>query len=160
MTDKNENVSRLGSYMIKGLLLVSGLIAVGIAVAILFMPDAFYAGYGIDTGANVSLANELKAPAGMLLIAGLLVLAGVFTPRMTAASLAMASLIYLSYGLSRLLSMAIDGIPHGGLVSAAMLEVFIGLVCLLAFTLSRKSTFGARNVGQGDWNAPVEEIVQ
>ena len=85
MTDKNENVSRLGSYMIKGLLLVSGLIAVGIAVAILFMPDAFYAGYGIDTGANVSLANELKAPAGMLLIAGLLVLAGVFTPRMTAA---------------------------------------------------------------------------
>ena len=97
----------------KGLLLISGLLAAGIAATILFAPDAFYAGYGIDTSANVNLANELKAPAGMLLIAGFLMLAGLVRAKLTVVSLGIASLIYLPYGLSRLLSMLVDGIPTG-----------------------------------------------
>ena len=60
---------------------------------------------------------------GLLLTSGLLMLAGVVRTELTVASLGMASLIYLSYGLSRLLSIAIDGIPHSGLVSAAILEI-------------------------------------
>ena len=124
----------------KGLLLISGLLAAGIAATILFAPDAFYAGYGIDTSANVNLAYELKAPAGMLLIAGFLMLAGLVRAKLTVVSLGIASLIYLPYGLSRLLSMLVDGIPHSGLVSAAVLEIAIGSICLLAFTRHRKST--------------------
>jgi len=155
-----EKMTRLSSYLIKGLLLTSGLLAAGIATAILFAPDAFYAGYGIDTGSNVSLANELKAPAGMLLITGLLMLAGVVRTELTVASLGTASLIYLSYGLSRLLSMAIDGIPHSGLVSAAVLELAIGLICLLVFTRHRKSAFDQSIVARGAWNAPSEEAAR
>lgn len=160
MTKNIENLTRLNSYLVKGLLLTSGLFAAGIAATILFAPDAFYAGYGIDTGSDVSLANELKAPAGMLLIAGLLMLAGVVRTELTGASLGTASLIYLSYGLSRLLSMVIDGIPHSGLVSAAMLEIAIGLVCLLVFMRHRKSAVGPRVAARGDWNAPSEEATR
>jgi hypothetical protein len=157
-----ENMTRLSAYLTKGLLLASGLIAAGIAATILFVPDAFYASYGIDTRSDVSLSNELKAPAGMLLLAGLLMLAGVVRTELTLTSLGTASLIYLSYGLSRLLSMAIDGIPHNALVHAAMLEITIGVISLLVFARYRKSksAFSARIVARDAWDTPTEEVAR
>jgi hypothetical protein len=127
------------SAILKVVLLVSGLIAIGIAGAILFAPEAFYATYGIELGSDASLTNELKAPSGALLVAGLLMLAGVFKSEFTFASTATAAAIYLSYGLSRLLSIAIDGLPNGALVGAASFELVIGAVCLLALLRFRKT---------------------
>jgi len=113
-------------------LLLSGLVACGIAATILFAPDAFYTAYGIEVAGNTNLTNELKAPAGVLLVAGLLMLAGVFRSQLTAVSLTAATTIYLGYGLSRFLSIALDGVPHSGLVDAAILEIAIGGICLIA----------------------------
>ncbi len=157
MTKNIENMTRFSSYATKSLLLTSGLLAAGIATTIIFAPDAFYAGYGIDASSNVSLANELKASAGMLLIAGLLMLAGVVRTELIVASLGIATVTFLSYGLSRLLSMAIDGVPHSGLVSAAVLEIAIGGISLIVFMWLRKSGFAARVAVRGAWNAPSEE---
>ena len=159
MTKNIENMTRFSSYATKGLLLTSGLLAAGIAATILFAPDAFYASYGIEVSSNVSLANELKASAGMLFIAGLLMLAGVIRTELTVASLGTATVTFLSYGLSRLLSMAIDGVPHSGLVSAAVLEIAIGVICLMAFMRFRKSGFTPRIAGRGAWNTASEEEV-
>ncbi len=160
MTKNIENMTRFSSYATKGLLLTSGLLAAGIAATILFAPDAFYASYGIEVSSNVSLANELKASAGMLFIAGLLMLAGVIRTELTVASLGTATVTFLSYGLSRLLSMAIDGVPHSGLVSAAVLEIAIGVICLIVFMRFRRYGFTARIAGRDTWNAPtVEEVV-
>ena len=140
MTTNTESMNVFGLYATKGLLLASGLLAAGIAVTILFAPDAFYTSYGIDIGSNVNLANELKAPAGVLLIAGLLMLTGVFRSGLVTASLATATAIYLPYGLSRLLSMAIDGLPNSALVIAAVLEIAIGVVCLFGLVRLRRAT--------------------
>lgn len=123
-------------------LLLSGLVACGIAATILFAPDAFYAAYQIELAGNISLTNELKAPAGVLFFAGLLMLAGVFRKRLTTVSLIAAAAIYLAYGAARFLSFAIDGVPHSGLVGAATFEIVIGAICLLALLpdLSRLKT--------------------
>ena len=123
----------------RGLLLVSGLLATGIAAAILFAPDAFYAGTGIDLGSNTSLANEIKAPMGMLLVAGLFMLVGVFRTSFVVPSLAAGTFIYLSFGLSRLLSMAIDGVPDSAMISAAMIELVIGTLCLAELLPARRA---------------------
>ena len=64
-------------------------------------------------------------------------LAGVFRTELVGVSLTTASIVYLSYGLSRLLSMALDGLPHSGLISAAGIELAIGAVCLLALLRTR-----------------------
>ncbi len=120
------------------ILLPSGLIAVVIAGAILFAPEALYAGYGIEVGDNTTLANELKAPGGMLLVAGLLMLAGVFRSDLAALSLSTGAIVYLSYGLSRLTSIAIDGLPHSGLVGATGIELVIGAVCLVTLLQVRQ----------------------
>jgi hypothetical protein len=159
MTENIENMTRFSSYATKVLLLTSGLLAAGIAATILLAPAAFYTGYGIDASSNVSLANELKASAGLLLIAGLLMLGGVIRTELTVASLGTATVTFLSYGLSRLLSMAIEGVPYSGLVSAAVLEIAIGGICLIAFMRFRKSGFAPRVTARGAWNAPSEEEV-
>lgn len=113
-------------------LLIAGIVAIGIAATILFAPEGFYAAYGIELAGNTNLTNELKAPAGVLLVAGLLMLAGVFRAQLTNVSLTAATAIYLPYGLSRLLSFALDGVPNSALVSAAIFEIAVGAVCLLA----------------------------
>ena len=141
-------MSSTSIFATRGLLLASGLLATGIAATILVAPDPFYAGYGIDISTNASLANELKAPAGTLLIAGLLMLVGVVRFEFAATSLAVASVIYLSYGLSRLLSFGIDGVPHSALVSAAILELVLGAVCLLDFVRVRTSARQTSRVKQ------------
>ena len=133
MTVKNANkINRLRAT--RGLLFLSGLLAVGIAATILVAPDLFYASYGIELGSNVNLVNELKAPAGALLVAGFIMLAGVFQRDLAPISFGTAAAIYLSYGGSRLLSMLVDGVPNESLVSAALIEVLIGAVCLFGFT--------------------------
>lgn len=120
------------------ILLVSGLVTVAIAGTILFTPEAFYAGYGIELEGNATLVNELKAPSGALLVAGLLMFAGIFRSELVVVSLTTAIVVYLSYGLSRLLSMAIDGLPHSRLVGAAGVELLIGGICLLALLHVRR----------------------
>ncbi len=128
-----------GSAVVTRLVLgASAIIAVAISATILFAPELFYAGYGIEVGGNATLVNELKAPAGMLLIAGLFMFAGVFRSELAVLSLATATLVYLSYGLSRMLSIALDGLPHGGIVGATAIEIVVGAVCLATLLRVRR----------------------
>jgi len=127
-----------GAYTARLVLFGSGTIAVTIAVAILFAPAMFYAGYGIDVTGDVTLANELKAPAGALLAAGLIMFAGAFRRELAVVSLTTAAIVYLSYGLSRLTSIAIDGVPHSDMVNAAGVELVIGAICLLTLLQVRQ----------------------
>lgn len=115
----------------RSILVVSGLLAIGIASTIFATPGAFYAAYEIEVAGNISLINELKASAGVLFLAGLVMLAGVFMTKLSVAALATGALVYLAYGSSRLLSIAVDGLPHSALVSAAGLEIIIGAICVL-----------------------------
>ena len=147
----------ISAYITNGLLLVSGSVAVCISAMIFLAPNAFYAGYGIDIGANVSLVNELKAPAGALLLAGLLMLAGIFKSELTASSLGVAAAVYLSYGLSRFLSMVSDGVPHTGLVSAAALEVAIGAVCAVDLMRQRRKPTACQADPENTWPSTAEE---
>ena len=121
----------------KLVLLISGTIAIGIAATILFAHDSFYAAYGIELAGNTNLTNELKAPAGTLLVAGLFMFTGMLRTEWNTAALFVAAAVYLSYGLSRFMSIAVDGTPHEGLVGAAFFEIAVGAACLIALIPGR-----------------------
>ena len=123
------------SKTLKATLIISGFIGVYIGVEILFFPISFYATSGIDLGSNVSLLNEIRAPGGALLLSSVLIIMGAFVPRLTFTSIILATLLYLSYGLSRILSMVIDGRPAEILIYVSALEIAIGLAC--AFMLAK-----------------------
>ena len=73
------------------------------------------------------------------------------------ASLATAAAVYLSYGLSRILSMASDGVPHSGLVSAAVIEVAIGAVCFVDLVRHRRVNVARRIAVEDARYATTEE---
>jgi hypothetical protein len=127
------------SKVLKTILFVSGFILTGIGGAILFMPMALFASNGIDLGGNISLLNEIRPPGGALLASGLLIMSGAFVTKMAFSAAVLTILVYLSYGISRILSMAIDGIPAKGLVVATVVEIIIGLVGIFAFLKYREN---------------------
>ncbi|WP_206057214.1 DUF4345 domain-containing protein [Nitratireductor sp. XY-223] len=119
---------------VKAVLIVAGLVASAIGAAILLAPHAFYGTYGIALGTNASQLSEIRAQGGALLAGGLLIGSGAFVSRLAFSSALVASLLYLSYGTSRLISMGLDGVPVSGLVQATVLEFVIGLLSLFALT--------------------------
>lgn len=123
------------SNTVKAVLIVSGLIASIIGGAILIVPTLFYASYGIELGANINLLNEIRASGGGLLVTGLLILSGAFIAQLTFTSMVVSTMLYLGFGLSRLFSTVIDGIPNEGLVQSAVLEIIIGLICLFILVI-------------------------
>ena len=129
------------SKALKTILFISGLIAAGIGAAILFIPVAFHATTGIELGNDTNLLNEIRAPAGALLASGILIITGAFVERLTFTSTVVATLLYLSYGLSRILSMVIDGMPAEELVQVAVLEIIIGLVCVFSLVKYRENIY-------------------
>ena len=128
------------SKVLKTILFVAGLIATGTGGAILFMPADFFATNGIELGSNISLLSETRAPGGALLATGLLIMSGAFVAKLRFTSTVVSALVFLSYGLSRLLSMVIDGMPTKGLVQAAGLEIVIGLACVFVLAKYREQS--------------------
>ncbi len=121
------------SKPLNSLLFVSGLIGICIGAAILIIPAVFHSSNGIDLGNNVNLLSEVRAPGGALLACGILIILGVFIQKLTFTSLVVSATLYLSYGLSRLLSMSLDGMPSQELLLVTGLELVFGVLAVLAF---------------------------
>ncbi|VXC07470.1 conserved membrane hypothetical protein [Flavobacterium sp. 9AF] len=119
-------------------LMVSGIIGIVIGAALLFIPKPFEASAGINLGDNNSLLSEIRASGGMLFCTGILIFLGTFRPKLTNISLLLSTLFYLSYGLSRILSIIIDGMPDKTLVIATVFEIIIGIISFILFHKSNK----------------------
>ncbi len=126
------------SFPLQAILVVSGLIGVVIGLATLLTPEAFHATAGIDLGGSTSLLSEIRAPGGALLSLGALVMAGAFIERVRYTATVVSCAVYLSYGVARVLSIAVDGMPANILVAAMAGELFIGLACAAAFVFHRR----------------------
>ena len=125
------------SNVLKAILIISGVIAIGVGVTLLFTPITLYASVGVDVSNKVSLLSDLRATGGALLASGALIAAGAFRPILTFTSTVFATLLYLSYGLSRIYGMFVDGIPDLVIVQVAVIEIVIGIVCLFALVKYR-----------------------
>lgn len=127
------------SKLVKALLVVAGISGIVIGGALLFNPVAFEASAGISLGKeNINLLSEVRAPGGALLAGGILILLGAFISKLTQTSVVLASLFYLSYGFSRILSMVVDGVPTTSLVMATVVEIIIGMLSVSILFAFRK----------------------
>ena len=114
------------------LLAVSGTTGLTIGLAILFRPHAFLASSGISLGTDASLLSEIRAPGGLLLLCSLVALGGAIRQTLMQTGLVFSALIYSTYGLSRLVSIVLDGMPSPSLQLAALIELVIGALSLFA----------------------------
>ncbi|MDJ0712386.1 MAG: DUF4345 domain-containing protein [Woeseiaceae bacterium] len=126
-------------------LVIAGLLLLTIGSAILLVPHAFHGSNGIVLGDNPNLLSEIRAPGGLLAASGAMILVGAFRVRLRASAVQLTTLVYGSFGLARLVSMALDGMPSNSIVGATVLEFVvasIGLVLLLQ-TRARKDSLAA-----------------
>ena len=123
--------------MIPAFLAAAGVLLTLIGGAALFVPDAFFGSNGIVLSDDPSLRSEVRAPTGLLLLSGAIILASAFRRRIATLGLGLSALVYGTYGLSRLVSLALDGVPAEGLVSAMVIELVVGSIALVTLTRVR-----------------------
>lgn len=121
-------------------LFLSGVIAVLIGAAIVFDPVGFHATSGIHLGAgDAALLNEMRAAGGAILAVGLLALVGLFVGRLQGLALTASAVFYTGYGLARLASLMMDGVPDQMAVWITALELAVGAICFLAAVASGRT---------------------
>lgn len=118
------------SMFLKTLLIASGVIGIWIGSALLFTPVSFQASVGINLENDVNLLSEIRAPSGLLLVGGVVIFLGAFISKLKYTSILLSCLIYLSYGVSRVVSILFDGLPSEPLVTALIVELLIGILSL------------------------------
>lgn len=123
-------------------LAISGAIACLIGASILIIPHAFFATNEITLTSNPNLMSEIRAPGGLLFAAGLIMVSGAALRSMARAGLLTAAIVYLMYGLSRLVSLVVDGVPSSSLVGALVIELLIGLTA--SALVARNANSGSR----------------
>ena len=120
------------------ILAVTGLTGIVIGAVAVTAVRAFYAANGVDLGHSAAALSEARGAAGAVLTTGLMVALGATIPRLTLPAAAIGAAVLLGYGLGRLLSIALDGVPGTAQTVAAGVELALGTACLYVLARQRR----------------------
>ena len=126
------------SKVLKAFLIFSGLLLTFIGGATLFMPVAIKASSGVDLAGNVSVLNDIRASAALILGLAILIISGAFVRKITYTSSLISFLVFLSLGIGRIISILSDGMPVDPIVKATGLEMVLGVLGLVLFMRNRE----------------------
>ena len=104
-------------------------IALGYGANPSFTLDALF-GISVDT---TNLAHIMRAVMGLYLGMAIFWLYGAFESSLTGAALAACAVFMLGLAAGRLLSFALDGLPHWLLIVYAALEILLGITAIVLY---------------------------
>ncbi len=108
----------------------SGALLGVIGGALMIAPREFLQLSHVFVERDPGLMSELTAPGGILLVTSAFLLFGAVNLRFANLALLVGALVYGSYGIGRLVSMALHGFPSASLIAATVIE--LGVALLLA----------------------------
>lgn len=123
----------MSGLVTRSMLAGSGAILGFIGGALMFSPRAFLATSQVFIDPDPGLISELTAPSGILVITGGVMILGAVRERFANLALLIGAIIYGSYGLGRLVSMALHGAPSQSLIAVTVIE--LGIAALLSAML-------------------------
>ena len=115
-------------------LALSGAIAAIIGVSVLFMPHAFFATNHITLGTDPNMMSEIRAPGGLLLASGVIMICGVVMTSFIRAALLTGAVVFSMYGVSRIVSVIFDGFPSSSIMGALVVELVVGGIAAVLIT--------------------------
>ena len=115
-------------------LALSGAIAVTIGFLVLFMPHAFFATNQITLGTDPNMMSEVRAPGGLLLASGVVMICGAVMTSVIRAALLTGAVVFSMYGISRVVSLVFDGFPSAALIGALVTELVVGGIAAVLIT--------------------------
>lgn len=105
----------------------AGALAGAIGGALMFAPKTFLSMSQIIVERDPSLMSEVTAPSGVLLVSGALMILGAIKLRFAGLALFTGAIVSGSYGVARVVSMALHGLPSDTLIGATVLEFAIAI---------------------------------
>lgn len=126
------------SKVISVFLVLAGIIGLYVGINLVFFPVELQAQSNIVIR-SASHFSETRAPGASILSASILILIGAFRKGWKSISLLITSLFFLSYGIGRLISLFLDGMPAVGLFYAMIGELFIGVIALILLYKTKTS---------------------
>ena len=106
----------------------SGAILTLFGGALLIDPKTFLEMSHVLIERDAGLMSELTAPSGVLVLTGAFMMLAAFRLRLANTALFVGAIIYGSYGISRVISMALHGIPSESLVTATVIELAVAFM--------------------------------
>ena len=79
---------------------------------------------------DVDMLSEMRGAGALLLLTGLITLAGLASPQVMPTSFAVAALVFLGFGIGRIVSLALDGTPNRDLINGTIAELVLGALNL------------------------------
>ena len=110
------------SKVLKAILIVLGLLLIGIGLWRLFDPIGFFQNSGVTLDNQAGLLSEARATGGAVVGFGLLILLGAFIQKLSYTSTIAAIVVFLGFGVARLIGFAIDGNPGEGVIQGIIIE--------------------------------------
>ncbi len=89
---------------------------------------------GITLENEVNLLSEARGMSSVMMFGGIIIVLGIFTPKLNIISFAVAILLFLGYAFGRLLSIVLDGKPNKLLIQGLIAECVLGalnIFCLV-----------------------------
>lgn len=96
--------------------------------ALMASPKAFLELSHVYVERDPGLMSELTAPSGLLALAGAFLMLGAMKQRVANPALIVGAIVYGSYGIGRLVSIGLHGLPPGSLITATVIELVMALL--------------------------------
>jgi len=128
------------SKVLKAILIVLGLLLIGIGLWRLFDPIGFFQNSGITLDNQAGLLSEARATGGAVVGFGIVVLLGAFNQRLSYTSTITALVVFLGFGIARLIGFSLDGNPGEGVIQGIIIEFVLGLLAVFALFKYREKS--------------------
>ena len=121
------------SKVLKVILIVLALPLVIFGAWRLFDPIGFAGFGGFVLPDDAGLLSEVRAAGGAVAVSGVIVLLGAFRPQRSFVSIVLAAVIFVSFGVARLLGIALDGAPPSRIIQGMVTELVFGALALFVY---------------------------
>ena len=118
--------------LIKSQLHLNGWVAVLIGSFIILDPVSMLTSYGLQSDLSAGLLSELRAPGGLLFVAGLAIVYCALQPARIQNGLLLSVMVFGGYGGVRLLAMVLDGLPPVAIQLATAVEISLCVLSLVS----------------------------
>jgi len=126
------------SKVLKGILILIGANLIILGLWRLIDPIAFFEFSGLVLSKDAGLLNEARGLGGAIIGFGVLIFLGAFKKNLAFTSTLVAVVLFLGFGIARLISLAIDGNPGEALFMGIIGEFVMGLLALFALIKYRE----------------------
>ena len=120
------------SIVLKIILIVLGLLLTALGSWRLFDPITFFENSGLLLDNNAGLLNEARATGGVVTGFGLLIFSGAFIRKLSYTSTIAAIVLFLGFGIARLIGFSMDGNPGETITQGIIFEFVLGLIGVFA----------------------------